>query len=558
MSSALALFLCTVFVLFMLRLDHKQASKVSRGSWIPTIWMLSIATKPLGTWFGLGEEGDAEGSALDRVILSGILCLGFFLLAKRKLGWSSVIKDNVWLFLLIIYMLISISWSDIPYISFKRWIRELIAVVMAFVVLTEQDPRQAVQSILRRTVYILIPFSLVLIKYYPQYGVEYGPWVGELMWVGVTVQKNGLGRLCLISVFFLIWTLIRRWQGRELVTGKYQAHAEVLLVAIALWLLVGGGGISTVSATAVAALTAGLVMLLSLLWMQRRRSYWGTKISGVIIAVILIYGIVLPFVVAGGSVDSFLTSALGRNQTLTGRTDIWAKLLPFIEQNPIFGYGFGGFWTSTTQKIVYGVKEAHNGYFAACLELGVIGLLMITMFLWSIIRKAQRAMVHDTDWGILCLCFVLMAVIHNISEASINSFQRHLTAVLLFLSVNISVEVSRKIGHCRPTAGPEGNRFSRRKSIQQTIENKLGKTGMIRVIAQSDFPLRFRTQLWWTALNMTPTFQLQQLAQRAAQPKLSACAEEGSGLRLTCVDEQDNPANRDQFLLSRKGKSQCC
>ena len=170
MPPALALLVCTVFVIFLLRLDYKQENTVSRGLWVPTIWMLSTATKPLDIWFGIEQQGDAEGSLVDRVFLNGILCLVLFLLAKRKINWSSIIKENAWLIVLISYMLVSILWSEIPYISFKRWMRELIAVVMAFVVLTEQNPSQAVQSILRRTAYILIPFSLLLVKFYPQYG----------------------------------------------------------------------------------------------------------------------------------------------------------------------------------------------------------------------------------------------------------------------------------------------------------------------------------------------------------------------------------------------------
>src|SRR3989304_5890046 len=201
MPPQLALIICIIFVLWLLHLERKQAPNVSRVLWIPTIWMLSIASKPFGVWF-MSAGADAEaGSPLDRAFLSVILCLGLLILASRKFSWSRAIKENSWLMLLVSYLLVSILWSDIPFISFKRWIREVVAVVMAFIVMTERNPRQALESILRRTVYVLIPFSLVLINYYSAYGRVYGRWSGELMWGGVTTQKNGLGRLCLISVF---------------------------------------------------------------------------------------------------------------------------------------------------------------------------------------------------------------------------------------------------------------------------------------------------------------------------------------------------------------------
>jgi exopolysaccharide production protein ExoQ len=466
MSQALALFLCTVFVLFLLRVDRNQAAMVSLGSWIPTFWMLLIATKPLGVWFGLGlDAGDAEGSPLDRAVLIGLLCLGIFLLGKREFDLSNAIRANVWLVLLIGYSLVSVLWSDIPFISFKRWTRDLLAIIMAFLVLTERDPRRAVQSILRRTIYILIPFSWLLVKYYPQYGVEYGRWVGELMWVGASTQKNGLGRLCLISIMFLSWTLVRRWQGHEKAASKYQTLAEVLLSAIALWLL-KGGGVSTYSATAVGALIAGWVMFLSFLLVKRRGIVLVARFWLAMIALIFAYGAVLPFIVAGGALDSLLISALGRDQTLTGRTEVWAILLRFYEANPILGHGFGGFWTPATQQAAYGVKEAHNGYLALSLELGVAGLLITAMFLYSIARRAEKALVRARDWATLCYCFLLMIVIHNISESSINSLQRHLTAVLLFVSVVVDARVSKtRARKAVPQTGREGLRPPQRETI---------------------------------------------------------------------------------------------
>ena len=87
--------------------------------------------------------------------------------------------------------------------------------------------------------------------------------------MGVTDQKNELGRLCLVAIFFLVWQLVRRWRGREEAGGKYQSLAEVLVTLMAIWLFCGGG-IGTYSATAIAALGGGLVMLFSLVAFEER------------------------------------------------------------------------------------------------------------------------------------------------------------------------------------------------------------------------------------------------------------------------------------------------
>lgn len=431
MAPQLALLLCTIFVLFLLRLERKQTPEVSFALWIPTIWMLCIASKPLSSWLGWGY--DTEGSQVDQIFLGGLLCLGLVILVRRKFDWSGVIRGNPWVVLLIVYMFLSILWSDIPYISFKRWVRELVAVIMAFLVLTERDPRQAMQCIFKKIVYILIPFSPVVIKYFPEYGRRYSRWTGVEEWTGVALQKNGLGRLCLIAAFFLIWTLFRRWEKGDASVGKLQTYADVFVLMITFWLLKGPPG--GYSATAIGALAVGLAVFLSLLWMKKYGRYLGAKTMTVMMALIIGYGIVTP-IVGGLSFGTDISSTLGRDDTLTGRTEVWADLLPVAMQRPILGHGFGGFWAPLTRKM-HDIGEAHNGYLEIMLELGFVGILLFSMFLLRCCRKAQGELRHDFYWASLWICFLLMAAVHNVTESSLNDFQSHLTAILLFLAVSV-------------------------------------------------------------------------------------------------------------------------
>lgn len=202
MTPPLATIICTIFVLFLLQLDYKQTPAVSSALWIPTIWMLLITSKPLGIWFQTAGATMEEGSALDRMFLTALFFIGMIILLKRKLKWSKVLRDNIWLMLLIGYMLLSCLWSDLQFISFKRWSKQLIAVVMAIIVATEPDSRKALESLFRRIIYITIPFSYVLINYFGEYGRAYVHSEGVLMWTGVTGHKNQLSQLCLFSVFF--------------------------------------------------------------------------------------------------------------------------------------------------------------------------------------------------------------------------------------------------------------------------------------------------------------------------------------------------------------------
>jgi exopolysaccharide production protein ExoQ len=432
MQPILALLICTIFVLFLLRLDRKQSPELSFALWIPTIWMLLIASKPLGIWFGAGGGDMESGSPLNRAVFTVLFCFCLIILANRQFSLSKVIKENIWLMLLIGFMLVSILWSDLPYISFKRWTREIIAVVMACILFTEPVPRQALQSIFRRTSYILIPFSYILIHYFPEYGREYGRWSGETMWIGVATQKNGLGRICLFAAFFLIWTFIIRMQGRYIPATKYQTLLEVFILILTFWLMGGPQHNFSYSVTTNIALIVGLSSLIGLFWMKKRGSFLGPAVLMVTTAFIIVYGTITPFVGKLSLMD--ISSTFGREETLTGRSDIWAILVPYAMQKSLLGYGFGGFWTDAMRSIVAS-PHAHNGYLDLILNIGVLGLLLFGIFLLSCSRKAQREMTRDYDWGCLFICFLLMAVVHNITESSIVGFTGELSAFLLFMAV---------------------------------------------------------------------------------------------------------------------------
>ena len=407
--------------------------------WIPTIWMLYIGSKPLGIWFPSSGGNPDAGSPLDRTFLIAIMCVALCILIQRRFDWSHVIKENAWLFVLIVFMLASVLWSKIPNTSFNRWVRELQAILMAFVVLSEPSPRQAMESILRRTTYILIPFSVLLIKYFPDYGVLYGRWSGIQMWTGVTLHKNSLGRLCIIAIFFLFWSLIRRWQGHNTPVWKYQTHTEIFILVIAFWLLGGPERNLFNSATSVYALILGLLVYWGLYLLKKFEKNLRSSVLITIVSIIIIYGIFSVF--TGGSSVNLFASTAGRSATLTGRTEIWAALLPVAMQKPVVGSGFGGFWTSRTREF-FQISEAHNGYLEVLLSLGFVGILLVSLFLLSCCRKAHRELSNNFDWGVICICYIIMAVVHNVGESSIDTLTSQLMAVVLFLSVSSTSALS--------------------------------------------------------------------------------------------------------------------
>jgi O-antigen ligase len=303
---------------------------------------------------------------------------------------------------------------------------------MAFVVLSECNPRQAVETILRRTAYILIPFSVLLIKYFPHLGVEFGRWNGARMWVGVSSQKNGLAVVCSVAILFLVWTFVRRWQQeRNLLAGGRPAYADLIVLLVALYLLLFPEG--KASATSISALGVGVAVLLSLFFRPRLAAPLpkGALVSCVITLIGM--GIALPL--TGGSFASGFTAALGRDSTLTGRTETWAEIVPLAMSHPILGCGFDSYWTPMTREL-HRMSHAHSAYLEMFNELGSLGLLFFTCFAVSFALQSTSS--SGFGWKSLCISFLVMALVRGFTESGINSFTSQLGGILVLMSFLLS------------------------------------------------------------------------------------------------------------------------
>ena len=83
---------------------------------------------------------------------------------------------------------------------------------MALIVLTEPDPKEAVIRLMKRCAYVVVPVSILFIKYYPRVGTGLRPVDRLQMTNGIAKDKNMLGADCLILGYFFFWYLLQTWQ----------------------------------------------------------------------------------------------------------------------------------------------------------------------------------------------------------------------------------------------------------------------------------------------------------------------------------------------------------
>ena len=229
----LALFLTLVFIVFLFRRDIRERPNVSSALWLPLLWLVIACSRPVTTWlhiFGLPSMGgvsNEEGSPVDACFIYAMETAGLFVLIKRQVSLSEVLQRNGWLVAFIAYCFISFVWSDYPFIAFKRVTKIFGPPIMALIVLTEPDFEEALTRLMKGCAYVVVPVSILFIKYYPQLGIGYDTWSGMQMILGISVGKNGLGVDCLILGFFFFWYLLQTWRTER----NTQRRNELRLIA---------------------------------------------------------------------------------------------------------------------------------------------------------------------------------------------------------------------------------------------------------------------------------------------------------------------------------------
>jgi len=184
MPRQLALLCCILFIVWLFVRDRKLRPMTSAALWVSLAWILIVGSRPVSYWFSGSEnlespDGYLEGSSMDRNVFLLLLAAGLILLLRRKIDWAGFFSANRWFCAFFLYFLVSVVWSDYPFVGMKRWIKDAGNVVILLIILTEKDPVRAVRAVFHRFAYVVVPLSVVFIKYFGDIGRYYNPWTWE-------------------------------------------------------------------------------------------------------------------------------------------------------------------------------------------------------------------------------------------------------------------------------------------------------------------------------------------------------------------------------------------
>jgi O-antigen ligase len=411
----LAVLLTGLLVMWLLFMERNWRHGVSTGLWIPVIWMVILGSRPVSTWFASQTaadftRADLEGSPLDASIFLLLIVAAIFVLSKRRVDWHDILAENKWLFIFFLYLGISVLWSDYPDVAIKRWIKDAGSVLMVLVILTEDEPLQAVKAAFFRCASLLLPTSVLLVKCFPYIGTSYDLWDGHPYFSGVAPNKNMLGMALFVCGLSLAWAVFDFRDEGTGDTDKPKVFAHLLLGLMTVYLLA-----KAQSATAVGCSALGIGMILgmrlAIRWRVKRLGTYGFALA-----------MVLALLYATFDVNEALMGVLGRDTTFTGRTDIWKAVLK-EDINPLIGTGHASFWLSAarverlSQGLYFKLNECHNGYLEVYVNSGLIGSFLLILVLISSARKIKRAAEAGSTFAALRLGLLVGTVVYGMTEA---------------------------------------------------------------------------------------------------------------------------------------------
>ena len=248
----------------------------------------------------------------------------------------------------------------------------------------------------------LAVMSVIAAIVFPGFGVDQAVHAGA--WKGVWWEKNTLGAM-------MAW-------GAIACCAAAAARPERALIWVGFAALCAFLVLMSTSKTALLAFLLGAGGLAGIAISRRGFGFAALMLFG--LAFGLLGGIAIALIAPVEALE-----ALGRDATLTGRTDIWVLLADEIAKRPWTGYGYMAFWTVDDgpvfwlrQATVWPVPTAHNGWIETALAIGLPGAtLLAIVYLGGLFRAFTRLFAGvEAYWA---LPFIAMLGLVSMSESNL-------------------------------------------------------------------------------------------------------------------------------------------
>lgn len=344
---------------------------------------------------GIGADLPAEPDQIGWLLLLGLTVLS---LVRRR---GALVRPAVSLALLpyVAWIALSVFWSVEPSTTMRELAFMCAWVAWGVLIAVDRNLSDLLRLFIRAGT-LLLAGSWIIALLVPSIGfTASGDNAGALR--GLFIDKNSLG---FFAVVMLLGAAARAF---HMPIGRSRTRA---LLAGAFSLVTV---IATTSMTALVATFAAVAVAVAVTLYPRLRPPRLLPVAGIAL-------LCLPALMLLLNSYQIIISTLGRDPTLTGRTDIWAIVTRAAAQRPALGYGWRALWiegSPVTEQLWaenHGTPffHAHNGYLELIVEVGIVGLALSLVFLLSVIGSSMRRVTRDADltftWPIMLVVVLLL------------------------------------------------------------------------------------------------------------------------------------------------------
>lgn len=348
-----------------------------------------------------GEKADEAASSLLRAAFLPAYGLAFLLIIGRPWNMVRVSLRQPFLLVLMGVVAASIAWSIQPDVSIRRGFA-VGCTTLAGLALASRFRWAELARLYGIVFCILIVASYAVGLLLPSIGVMTEIFPGA--WRGLWMEKNGLGGLMAFGACLL---------GAAALLNRDRVRLFTVFAGLAIGLV-----LLSQSKTALASLLLGMTAL-GFVWVVQRGPAFGAAATwgGVTGALLLAVFVLLA--------SDALFAILGKDASLTGRTEIWSAALRQIEQRPWQGYGYAAVWSDQSGRgplawIVNDAKftpqHAHNSWLEQWLGMGLFGLIAWGLFYLQTMSLALVAVYRERG-ATLAFPFLVVFSLVSLTES---------------------------------------------------------------------------------------------------------------------------------------------
>lgn len=297
------------------------------------------------------------------------LLAGSLLVISKPFASMQVLVRHWYLFALPAFCALSVLWSDYPSNSLRHSIQLALTIAVAIVIAGRVAPIAFV-----RCLFWIYGFGVVGSLLFGRVRDDIGAWIGifgsKNAFAGV-ITGFALAALAIVFDRGSPWPI--RWGA-----------AGGLLVCGPLLILAQSTGAMTLI---VPALGVGITVLL----LRRLPPLLLLLAGGFTVCIGIIAAAFL--VIYGETLMSGFLNLSGKDDTLTGRTDLWEVAMMMIADRPWLGVGYQAFWVHGNIPAevlwdLFGIASRsgfnfHNTYLSNAVEIGIIGVGIQVLMLYG-------------------------------------------------------------------------------------------------------------------------------------------------------------------------------